>query len=79
MEMWLRALHKLPNSLWNSYPPSPSEHLHTNDASKCFSSIYSYVLCSLSLSPSLPLAHLLPWVFHMDAIFIDPTRHSSTD
>lgn len=48
MEMWLRALHKLSNSLWNSYPPS--EHLHTNDASKCFSSIYSYVLCSLSLS-----------------------------
>lgn len=75
MEMWLRALHKLPNSLWNSYPPS--EHLHTNDASKCFSSIYSYVLCSHS--SSLPLAHLLPWVFHMDAIFIDPTRHSSTD
>lgn len=57
--------------VWNCY--TPSEHLHTNDASKCFSSIYSYVLCSL------PLAHLLPCVFHMDAIFIDPTRHSSTD
>lgn len=71
MEMGLLALHKLPNSLWNCY--TPSEHLHTNDASKCFSSIYSYVLCSLSL------AHLLPWVFHLDAIFIDPTRHSSTD
>lgn len=54
--MWLRALHKLPNSLWNSYPPS--EHLHTNDASKYFSSIYSYVLCSLSLSLLLSLSHI---------------------
>lgn len=52
MEMWLRALHKLPNSLWNSYPP-PSEHLHTNDASKCFSSIYSYALTLL-----LSLSHI---------------------